>query len=47
MKYNSFTHGEMTLVGNGRVSTQRAFRVGEIRGKSNVILTSHQVSPNM
>jgi hypothetical protein len=47
MKYNSFAHGEMTLVGNGRVSTQKAFRVDEIRGKSNVILRSHQASPNM
>lgn len=30
---NGFAHGEMTLVGNQRVSTQKAFRIGEIRGK--------------
>lgn len=35
MKYNSFAHGEMTLVWNGRVSTQKAFRVGEIRDFKN------------
>jgi hypothetical protein len=48
MKYNSFAHGEMTLVGNGIVSTKkRLLEFVKLDKKSNASLTSHQASPNM